>query len=161
MRVASEAEIQNRIMVEHGHYPDVTLYRNNTGVHKSEVVTTAHLERMLSWAVSGKISDQTALLEIASLLRNLLREKPRFTPYGLCKGSSDIIGIVQKPFYENGCCNRGPMGIFLALEVKAEKGRVSVEQQMFLDLVNRRGGVGRVVRSSDDALAAINEARTL
>jgi hypothetical protein len=64
--------------------------------------------------------------------------------YGLCVGSSDLIGIAN--------------GRFVALEVKTEQGRVSREQAQFLALVNARGGIGRVVRSVDDALAAVDAA---
>lgn len=67
--------------------------------------------------------------------------------YGLCRGSADLIGLVS------------PSGRFLALEVKSPRGRVSAEQKLFLDLVTRMGGVGRVVRSVDEALAAVEEAR--
>ena len=65
--------------------------------------------------------------------------------YGLCKGSSDLVGI---------CAGR-----FFALEVKTPKGRVSVEQQMFIDLVKSYGGHGAIVRSVEDALDAVEEAR--
>lgn len=66
--------------------------------------------------------------------------------FGLCVGSSDLIGI-------------GPGGRFLALEVKTERGRVSPEQQRFIDLVNARGGIGAVVRSPEQARAVVEAAR--
>lgn len=69
--------------------------------------------------------------------------------YGLCVGSSDLIGIVTMA---NGC------GRFFALEVKTPTGRVSKEQTMFLALVNKRGGYACVVRSVDDARAAVDAA---
>lgn len=71
----------------------------------------------------------------------------RWQRYGLVKGASDLIGLVA------------PYGRFLALEVKTKRGRVRPEQQMFLDLVNRMGGVGRVVRSVEEALEAVRAAR--
>ena len=67
--------------------------------------------------------------------------------YGLCPGSADIIGLVA------------PHGRFLALEVKTPKGRLTKEQQCFLDLINRLGGVGRMVRSVNEAMAVLEEAR--
>lgn len=66
--------------------------------------------------------------------------------FGLCPGSSDLVGI-------------GPGGRFLALEVKTERGRVSPEQQRFIDLVNARGGIGAVVRSPEQARAVVEAAR--
>lgn len=67
--------------------------------------------------------------------------------YGLCPGSADLIGIVA------------PHGRFLALEVKGPHGRASAEQVMFLALVERMGGVGEVVRSVEEATAAVVRAR--
>lgn len=66
--------------------------------------------------------------------------------FGLVAGASDLLGLVK------------PRGRFLALEVKSEKGRVRPEQQAFIDMVNNMGGVGRVVRSVEQALEAVAEA---
>lgn len=68
--------------------------------------------------------------------------------YGMAKGASDLISIVK------------PRGRWLALEVKTGNAQPTVEQQRFLQMVNDFGGVGRVVRSLDDARAALREART-
>lgn len=51
---------------------------------------------------------------------------------GLCKGSADLIGIA-------------PNGKFLALEIKRKGGHVSREQEKFLAMVNKMGGIGAVV----------------
>jgi len=67
--------------------------------------------------------------------------------YGLCVGSADIIGILA------------PAGRFVALEVKTATGRVSPDQVRFLQLVRNRGGFAAVVRSVDDARAALERAR--
>lgn len=60
------------------------------------------------------------------------------------EGFSDLIG----------CYN----GRFVALEVKADGGKLREKQKLFLALVRRLGGFGTVVRSVDDALAAIDRA---
>lgn len=52
-------------------------------------------------------------------------------------GVSDILGIL-------------PGGRFLAIEVKAPKGRVSPAQEQFLQTINERGGLAFVARSIDD-----------
>ncbi len=156
----TESEIQNAILLKFGREPDVTLWRQNTGVARSEVVTRAHLERLLSMMSDGSWP------VARDLIRSLLAEKPRFTPYGLCKGSSDIIGIVRRviPDDAGGFELRESMfcaGVFLALEVKRPGKNPTREQQQFLDIVNRRGGVGRCVHSEDEAKQAIDEARQL
>lgn len=146
----SESEIQNAIFLELGRESDVTLWRNNTGQAKSEGMSKAHMLRLIGWLTAAMTGVWTAPVSNAlSLLKAIHAEPARYTRYGLCKGSSDIIGIVAP-------------GIFLALEVKRPDGPgPNAEQQMFLDLVNRRGGVGRTVRSVDDARAAIAQARVL
>lgn len=150
----SESELQNAILLEYGRDPDVTLWRQNVGSSRTEVATRAHLERLLGW-----LSDpRPAYVDNARMLvASLLAEKPRFTSFGLCKGSSDIIGIVTSEF--RSMVGNAPRGIFLALEVKKIGGKLSKEQKLFLDLVNRRGGVGRMVQSVEDAGRAIEEAK--
>lgn len=63
----------------------------------------------------------------------------RLIRYGLCKGSSDVIGVA-------------PDGQFLAVEVKTAVGRVRPEQEAFIAAVRRAGGRAGVARSVDDAL---------
>ena len=67
--------------------------------------------------------------------------------YGLCTGSSDLIGILA------------PSGRFVALEIKTPQGRATTEQLMFLELVRKRGGFATIVRSPEDARAALERAR--
>lgn len=73
----------------------------------------------------------------------------RFVRAGLCKGSSDIIGWKSVPAKVNG--EMRDVAIFVALEVKSEKGRVRREQAAFLNDVADSGGIAGVVRSIADA----------
>ena len=77
--------------------------------------------------------------------------------YGLIPGAADLIGMISITGLANW---PGPLARFIALEVKTRTGRVSKEQEMFLALVRRMGGFAAVVRSVDDARAAIARART-
>lgn len=63
------------------------------------------------------------------------------THYGLAKGSADLIGTAH--------------GRFVGLEVKTPKGRLSPDQKLWLEAVNRLGGVGAVVRSVDEAIQIV------
>ncbi len=60
-----------------------------------------------------------------------------FIKFGLCVGSSDLIGILRD-------------GRFLAIECKAEKGRATPEQINFINAINKSGGVAGICRSVDD-----------
>jgi hypothetical protein len=68
-----------------------------------------------------------------------VKDGERFIRYGLCKGSSDIIGLT-------------PDGRFLAVEVKTRTGRPTKEQQQFIDAINQQGGIAGIARSVEDAL---------
>jgi hypothetical protein len=61
------------------------------------------------------------------------------------KGSSDILGIL-------------PRGRFLAVECKAEHGRLSPEQRQFLTDVKALGGLAIVAKSWRDIDQALREA---
>lgn len=168
MSARTESEIQNAILEQQGRAPDLTIWRNNTGVSRSEVVTRAHLERLLAFlsapsstGVRGntKHSFHEGLAKGRALVMALLEERPRFTPFGLCKGSSDLIAIVSVELA--GIVGMPRIGVFVALEVKIPGKNPDRDQQLFLDLVNRRGGIGRCVHSEEEAEDAINEARAL
>lgn len=60
--------------------------------------------------------------------------------YGLCVGSSDIIGLA-------------PDGRFLAVEVKTDKGRPTEAQLRFIAAVQAKGGRAGIARSAADAVA--------
>lgn len=63
----------------------------------------------------------------------------RIMKFGLCVGSSDIIGIA-------------PDGRFLAIEVKTKTGRASKEQLRFIEAVKNAGGIAGIARSVEEAL---------
>lgn len=119
----TESEIQAAILKKLGARSDVRLFRNNTGV-----------------AYQGKRIRRTA--------DTITLKNPRRIRFGLCVGSSDIIGIVQHHGH----------GVFLAIEVKSARGRLSVEQNDFLYMVQRMGGIAFVARSVAEAERKLEEA---
>ena len=69
--------------------------------------------------------------------------------YGLCKGSSDLIGLRQVLI---GPEHLGQtLAVFTAIEVKAPGGRLREEQRSFLALVEAFGGYAGEARSVDEA----------
>ena len=62
--------------------------------------------------------------------------------FGLCVGSSDLIGIA-------------PGGRFLAVEIKTPTGKATPEQMRFIEAVRARGGVSGIARSPAEALALL------
>jgi hypothetical protein len=71
-------------------------------------------------------------------------------PFGLGKGSSDLIGIVTMP---------DGVGRFAAWEIKNANGMVSKEQELFFGLVRGLGGFACEVRSPEDAVASVARCR--
>jgi len=73
--------------------------------------------------------------------------------FGLCKGSSDLIGFTSKTITPEMVGQQ--VAIFTAIEVKTPTGRISPEQTNFISMVNQLGGIGAVVRSIDDAMMVV------
>ena len=123
-----EHAIQNAILLACGH-GNTTLFRCNTG---------------LGWAgKSVRRGDGSVLVHDARPLHA-----------GLCTGSSDLIGWRSVEITQEMVGRR--IGVFVALEVKSATGRTTVEQRRFIDAVRAAGGIADVVRSVDDAAAALS-----
>lgn len=73
--------------------------------------------------------------------------RERFVRFGLTKGASDLLGVLA------------PAGRIIAIELKAARGRTTPEQEAFLEGIRAFGGFACVVRSADEARAAIERAR--
>jgi len=81
------------------------------------------------------------------------------------KGTSDIIGIKPKKLIKEWAVDgfkdlvsfapTGQIGQFFAIEVKAKGGKVSQDQQDFLDSVREEGGIAIVAYSVNDVKAAL------
>lgn len=118
----AETKILHRVMLKASEL-GMTVWRNNSGV----AWTANEVERQ------GNV----LLLRDARPLRA-----------GLCPGSSDLIGI--KPVVITEEMVGMTLGVFLAIEVKTPTGRLSPEQQRFLEHVQKSGGVAMVARSEGD-----------
>ena len=79
----------------------------------------------------------------------LVDQQGRFVRFGLCKGSSDLIGLRSLEITSELVGQR--IAQFVALEVKTPQGTISPEQRAFLQLVEQLGGVAAVCRSVNEA----------
>ena len=84
----------------------------------------------------------------------LVDQQGRFVRFGLCKGSSDLIGLRALEITPELVGQR--IAQFVALEIKTASGNVSPEQRAFLLLVQQLGGLGAVCRSIAEAQAALD-----
>ena len=84
----------------------------------------------------------------------LVDQQGRFVRFGLCKGSSDLIGLRSLEITPELVGRR--IARFVALEIKTDSGSVSPEQWAFLQLVTQLGGVAAVCRSIEQAQAVLD-----
>lgn len=73
----------------------------------------------------------------------------RLVTFGLCKGSSDLIGFKSVEITADMVGKS--VAIFTAIEIKTPKGKISESQQAFIDMVKTKGGLAGVARSIEDA----------
>ena len=87
----------------------------------AQVLAYLKLHRIFAWRNSvGAVSGE-------------YQGKPRFVRFGL-KGSSDVFAVL-------------PGGRFLVVETKSLRGKLTLEQQWFLDAVRGAGGLAFCVKS--------------
>jgi hypothetical protein len=84
---------------------------------------------------------------------DILIKNPRPFSTGLPGGFSDLFGITPVTITPEMVGQRA--GIFTAIEVKSEKGRVSPKQSAFLSAVKNQGGRSGVARTIEDARRVI------
>lgn len=80
--------------------------------------------------------------------RDLLVMDARPVDFGLCKGSADLIGI--KPVTITQDMVGKVVGVFAGVEVKTPSGRLSPEQERWLEFVSRAGGAVVVTRNQGE-----------
>lgn len=68
---------------------------------------------------------------------------------GLSNGSSDLIGF--KPTVITQDMVGKKLAVFASIEIKSKHGRVSKEQQAWIDMVKNHGGLAGVVRTEKEA----------
>jgi VRR-NUC domain len=78
----------------------------------------------------------------------------RRASFGLCVGSSDVIGFRQVVITPDMVGKT--VAAFIAIEVKAAGGRSSSEQRAFIQVVRQAGGLAGIARSVDEARAIVD-----
>jgi len=82
-----------------------------------------------------------------------LKDGDRWVQFGLCKGSSDLIGFKSHTITQEDVGRT--VAIFVAIETKTERGRMREGQQEFIDAVRKHGGLAGVARSVEQAQAIL------
>ena len=120
-----EQQIQTRWLMFISRRPDVRMFRNNVGTGWQGQVVSKEL---------GAVVIQNA----------------RPLHAGLCVGSSDLIGWKTVTITPDMVGQQ--VAVFVAAEVKTATGRLTGEQQNFLNKVRDAGGLAVVIRSENQEL---------
>ena len=103
--------------------------------------------------IQKQIMDAAANLDGVTLYRNntgAAKMGKRWVKFGLCKGSSDLIGWTEVEISPDMVGET--VAVFTAIEVKKPGGKTTYEQIEFGDSVIRAGGKFGVAESVDEAL---------
>ncbi len=73
--------------------------------------------------------------------------------FGLCVGSSDLIGWKTMTVTPEMVGTK--IAVFCAVEVKTATGRASKEQKNFIDKLTNDGGFAGIARDADEAAAVV------
>lgn len=92
----------------------------------------------------GRETDLELMVNVVGLFDDGRGTKRRV---GLGIGTPDLVGILA------------PLGRWFALEIKSSDGKLRPEQVVAIDRWRRRGAFVAVVRSPDEARAALDRAR--
>jgi VRR-NUC domain len=106
----------------------------------SEAVTQQHIRLALGTSVTLWRNNTGAYKD----------ESGRLVRYGLCTGSSDLIGFVPVKITPEMVGHTIP--VFTAIEVKHGRGKPTPEQTNFISHIQRSGGYAGVAYSVEDAL---------
>ena len=81
-------------------------------------------------------------------------EGGRMVSFGLCKGSSDLIGWKSVEVTQEMVGKK--IAVFTAIECKSLRGRASEDQTNFIRVVREAGGLAGIAKTADQAVEVIN-----
>jgi hypothetical protein len=121
-----EARLEAELLLEVGDWQELSLFKNESG--QGYYGTVRHMLEQL--AAKGPLELAAGWREV--LYRNRLA-------FGLGVGSPDLVGHLR--------------GMFVGLELKADRGRVRPKQRKWIEAERRKGARVEVIRSVAEALA--------
>lgn len=110
--------------------------KESTIVKSAQIILSSHNARMFRNNV-GVLQDKNGT----------------YVTYGLCKGSSDLIGFTMREIRQEDVGKQ--IAVFTALEFKTPTGRATQQQLDFISAVKQSGGIAAIVHSVDEAIQAI------
>jgi hypothetical protein len=133
-----ESNILKRIMLELA--GKATVFRNNTGQ---------------AWVGNATVVRQPRTVHVSP--GDVVIREARPLHAGLVKGSSDLIGWTKVRMLPRHVGR--DFALFTAIEGKGASGRVTPEQENFINQVARAGGLAGIARSPEDAVQIVSTVR--
>lgn len=127
-----EAKRQQQILLASDDH-EMTLWRNNVG---------------LGWCGNLESNDRGRVVLTSA----------RAVRFGLCKGSSDLIGLTRVTITPDMVGKR--LAVFTTPEAKTPHNRMTKEQQKFNNFVAMNGGIAGAVREPDDLSKLVDNFKT-
>jgi len=131
MSNSQETNLVRKIMLELGKNPAIRIFRNNVGK---------------CWIGASKQFTHPQTVNVKA--GDVLIQNARYFDAGLCVGSSDLIGLKAVKITPEMVGKT--IACFLAVEVKLPSGRIQENQINFLEMVNKLGGKGLIVRDENN-----------
>jgi len=131
MSNSQETTLVRKIMLKLGSNPKIRIFRNNSGK---------------CWIGKSKMFNSPQTVNVKA--GDVLVQQARYFDAGLCPGSSDLIGLKSIKITPEMVGTE--IAVFVAIEVKLINGRVQENQINFLEMVNKLGGNGLIVRDENN-----------
>lgn len=131
MSQKKETRLMKQGQVDHGSRRDVRLFRNNVG--------QAWQGRRLKYTPGQMHKVERG---------DVILSEARPVSFGLAEGSGDLIG--GKVLTVTPEMVGKPLLVFLSIETKTDKGRLSTEQKNWIQFVQLFGGIAGVARTAED-----------
>jgi len=131
MSNSQETNLVRKIMLKLGSNPSIRIFRNNSGK---------------CWIGKSKMFNSPQTVNVKA--GDVLVQQARYFDAGLCPGSSDLIGLQAVTITPEMVGKT--VACFVAIEVKLPSGRVQENQINFLEMVNKLGGKGLIVRDENN-----------
>ena len=105
-------------------------------------------EKELQYLIRAQIATKPDIRLWRNNVGKMTDARGQVVTFGLCPGSSDLIGIQSVEITSDMVGQK--IGVFVAVEVKSEKGRVSSGQSRYLEIIRKMGGIGILARKIED-----------
>lgn len=123
------------------------------GIRTTGPITSGQLEANVLHDVRLEVSKSGGTV-FRNNVGKLKDQQGRLVSFGLCEGSSDLIGFYPVTITPDMIGRT--IAVFLAIECKSSTGKASDSQNNFVRVVKESGGISGIARSAKEAKGIID-----